>query len=68
MAYQDNPDALARRRLALSEQAEVVQHRLDRHRAIAERLLSNPAVAGDLIAQGQALVKRWRSERLCSDD
>jgi hypothetical protein len=68
MSKQHDHDELALRRQARAEQAEVVRRRLDRHRAIAERLLSTPAVAGKLITQAQAMVDRWRSERLCSDD
>jgi hypothetical protein len=68
MAYEDDPEALARRRQARAEQAVVVQLRLDRHRVIAARLLEDHVQAAELIARGQAMVARWRAERLCSND
>jgi hypothetical protein len=68
MANHAHPDLLARRRHARAEQAVVVQRRLDRHRAIAARLLSDQVSVDELIAQAQAMVARWRAERLCSDD
>lgn len=67
MAHHDAADALARRQ-ARADQALVVQGRLARHRAIAKRLLEDPALASELIAQAKAMVARWRAERLCSDD
>ncbi len=68
MAQQDDSDALARRRQARAKQAEVVQRRLERHQAIAARLLADPGGAADLIGESHAMVARWRAERLCSDD
>ena len=61
-------DLLALRRQARADQAVAVQRRLDRHRVIAARLRSDPAPAAELIAQAQAMVARWRAERLCSKD
>lgn len=68
MTHEDDLDDLALRRHARAEQAVVVQRRLERHRAIAARLLSDPVGAADLIGEAQAVVAHWRAERLCSDD
>lgn len=68
MAHHAHPDLLARRRHARAEQAAVVQRRLDRHRAIASRLLSDQVSAAEMISQAKTMVSRWRAEHLCSDD
>lgn len=68
MAHENDLDDLALRRHARDEQAVVVQRRLDRHRAIAARLLSDQVSAAELISQAQSMVARWRAERLCSTD
>lgn len=68
MAHHADPDLLARRRQARAEQAVIEQRRLDRHRAIAARLLSDQVSAAEMISQAKAMVARWRAERLCSDD
>ena len=68
MAHENDLDDLALQRHARAEQAVVVQRRLDRHRAIAARLLSDQVSAAKLISQAQAMVARWRAERLCSTD
>jgi len=68
MAHEDKLDDLAIRRQARAEQAKVVQRRLERHQAIAARLLADPGGAADLIGKAQAMVARWRAERLCSSD
>jgi hypothetical protein len=66
MPNQHNRDVLACRRQARTEQAEVVRRRFERHRTIAERLLSNPTVADALIDQALAMVQLWRAEHICS--
>ena len=68
MTHEDDLDDLALRRQARAEQAVVVQRRLDRHRAIAARLLADSSDAADLIGDARAMVARWRAERLCSTD
>jgi hypothetical protein len=68
MDHQEDSDPIARRRQARAEHAGVVQRRLDRHRAIAARLLSDQVSAAELISQAQSMVARWRAERLCSTD
>jgi hypothetical protein len=68
MAHHADPDLLARRRQARSEQAVVVQRRRDRHQAIAARLLADHAGAKELICEAQSMVARRRAECLCSDD
>lgn len=68
MTHEDDLDDLALRRHARAEQAVVVQRRLNRHQAIAERLLADHAGATQLICQAQATVARWRAERVCSND
>ena len=68
MAHENDLDDLALRRHARAEQAVVVQRRLDRHRAIAARLLSDQVSAAELISQAQSMVARWRTERICSAD
>lgn len=68
MAHEDDLDDLELRRRARAEQATVVQRRLERHQAIAKRLLADPVGAADLIGEAQSMVARWRAERLCSTD
>ena len=68
MAHHADPDLLALRRQARAEQAKVVQRRLERHQAIAARLISDQVSAAEMIFQAKAMVARWRAEHLCSDD
>lgn len=68
MPQRNDSDAIARRRQARAEHAEVVRRRLERHQAIAARLLGNPGGAAELIRDARAMVACWRAERLCSDD
>jgi len=62
-------DLLLLRCQARAEQLEVVLRRLERHRAIAQKLLEGPNEAAlDLMAEARAMVALWRAERICSLD
>ena len=62
-------DPLVDRQRARLAQDLVEKDRLIRHQKIALSLLgSSPRVAEKMIAQAQAVVARWKQERLCSQD
>lgn len=67
MGKADVEQIIALRRQARADQAKVLQRRLDRHRELALLLLNDPARSAQLISEAQALVQRWRDERICSD-
>jgi hypothetical protein len=68
-ARTSQPDAVTERKLARLSQTLVERDRLIRHQNLALQLLTLPAhECTQLLAQAQAMVTRWREERLCSAD
>ena len=66
---ESRPDAMAPRLLARLNQRLTEQSRLIRHQRVAIDLVTLPAAARNtLIGRAQAVVDRWRQERLCSAD
>lgn len=58
-----------KRQLARAKQAELESQRLQRHAQLAVELLSAPRSRQDaLIAQARAMLKKWKDERLVSED
>ena len=68
-SQQRPPDPKTERRLARLQQSLLERDRLIRHQKIAIDLLTLPKFdSTKLVKRAKAMVERWRTESLCSDD